>query len=119
MRFTRITKAPNYWKQMVVFPQEKEWNTSNINIVLLMTKLTRAILVLFTVHQPLLLQKTKCGPMCSLNKKNSRLFLEDISVLMNLPVNYVDNGEFDGASDENKPEEFIFATTGGSHIIVQ
>ena len=47
--------------------------------------------------------------------KSGRLFLEDRSVLMNCPVNYVDNGEFDKASDEHKPEEFTFTTTWGSH----
>ena len=46
--------------------------------------------------------------------KSGRLILEDRSVLMNHPVNYVDSGDFDEASDENKPEEFMFTTTGGS-----
>ena len=44
--------------------------------------------------------------------------MEDRSVFMNCPVNYVDNGEFDKASDENKPEEFIFTKIGGSHVKV-
>ena len=46
-------------------------------------------------------------------------FLEDRSVLMNCPVNYVDNNEFDEASDKNKLEEFVFTKVGGSHIKVQ
>ena len=33
--------------------------------------------------------------------KSGRLFWEDRSVLMNCPVNYVDNGEFDEATDGN------------------
>ena len=32
--------------------------------------------------------------------KSGRLFWEDRSVLMNCPVNYVDNREFDKASDK-------------------
>ena len=35
------------------------------------------------------------------------------------PVNYVDKGEFDEESDENKQEEFIFAKVGGFHIKVR
>ena len=38
--------------------------------------------------------------------------LEDRSIIMNCPVNYMDNGEFDEASYENKPDEFTFARVG-------
>jgi hypothetical protein len=51
--------------------------------------------------------------------KSGRLFWEDRSVLMNCPVHYVDNGEFDEDSDENKPEAFVFAKIGGSRINVR
>ena len=50
--------------------------------------------------------------------KSGRLFLEDRSVLMNCPVNYVENREFDKASDEHKPEEVILTKTGSSYIKV-
>ena len=50
--------------------------------------------------------------------KSDRLFLEDRSVLINCPVNYVDNGEFDKASDENKPDQFILTKIKGSRIKV-
>ena len=50
--------------------------------------------------------------------KSGRLFWEDRSVLMNCPVQYVDNGKFDEDSDENKPEAFIFIKIGGSRIKV-
>ena len=51
--------------------------------------------------------------------KSGRLFWEDRSVLVNCPVHYVDNSEFDQDSDENKPEAFVFAKTGGSRINVR
>ena len=46
--------------------------------------------------------------------KSGRLFLEEKSVLMNCPVNYVDTGEFDEASGENRPDQFILTKIGGS-----
>ena len=51
--------------------------------------------------------------------KSGRLFWEDRSVLMNCPVQYVDNGGFNEDSDEDKPEAFIFAKIGGSRIKVR
>ena len=50
--------------------------------------------------------------------KSGRLFLDDRSVLMNCPANYVDNGEFDKESDENKPDQFIPTKIEGSRTKV-
>ena len=50
--------------------------------------------------------------------KSGRLLWEGRSVLVNYPVHYVDNGEFDKASDKKKLEAFIFTKIGGSQIKV-
>ena len=80
-----------------------------------MTKVTS---ILFAAQRTPLFQNIKYGHVLT-RPKSGRLFLEDRSVLINCPVNYVDNGEFDKASDENKSDEFILTKIRGSQIKVQ
>ena len=103
---------------MTVFPQEKEWNTSGIIFFFVKDEVDQGEIDI--VYSPADAPFPEDGMWANVltKPKSGRLCWEDISVLVNFPVHYVDHGDFDEASDENKPEAFIFTKIGGSQIKV-
>ena len=90
-KFTKIRKAPNSNGRFSTgkgMKHIKHWYFS------VKDKVDRAILILFSPADAPFPEDRMWADVLT-KSKSGRLFLEDRSVLVNCPVNYVDNGEFD------------------------